>query len=89
MSTLTLLDDTDFDWIAEALDVVVATAGQPWRVALERLDECVTPPEIDRADLRRRRLRLHLDRRHGRDDRIAGEVARLKKDGPEDELGDQ
>ncbi|HEX5063250.1 MAG TPA: DUF790 family protein [Kofleriaceae bacterium] len=39
MSTLTVLDETDFDWIGEALDVVVAATGQPWRVALEHLDD--------------------------------------------------
>ncbi|HEY5950287.1 MAG TPA: DUF790 family protein [Kofleriaceae bacterium] len=39
MSTITLLDESDLDWVGEAVDVVVATTGQPWRVALERLDD--------------------------------------------------
>jgi len=51
MSTLTLLDETDFDWIAEALDVVVATTGQPWRIALEHLDD-TRRPEQSRAPTR-------------------------------------
>lgn len=37
--TLRLLDDTDLDWVAEAVDVVAAAAGQPWRVALELLED--------------------------------------------------
>ncbi len=37
--TLALLDETDLDWVAEAIDVVAAAAGKPWRVALERLDD--------------------------------------------------
>jgi predicted nuclease of restriction endonuclease-like RecB superfamily len=33
-----ILDDTDFDWIAEVLDLVVRSQGQPWRVALDAMD---------------------------------------------------
>ena len=39
MSVLHLLDETDLDWVASALDTVAASAGQPWRIALERLDD--------------------------------------------------
>lgn len=39
MSTLSLLDETDLPWLTEILDVVADAAGQPWRVALERLDD--------------------------------------------------
>lgn len=37
MSTLSLLDETDLDWVGEVVDVVSAAAGQPWRIALDRL----------------------------------------------------
>jgi predicted nuclease of restriction endonuclease-like RecB superfamily len=37
--TLNLLDDTDLDWVTDVVDVVASTAGQPWRIALERLDD--------------------------------------------------
>jgi predicted nuclease of restriction endonuclease-like RecB superfamily len=39
MSELALLDDTDLPWLAELVDVVVASSGKPWRIALERLDD--------------------------------------------------
>jgi uncharacterized protein len=35
---LQLLDDKDLLWIEQVLDILVACRGQPWRVALERLD---------------------------------------------------
>ena len=34
-----LFDETDLDWISDMVDVVERAAGQPWRVALERLDD--------------------------------------------------
>ncbi len=37
--TMALLDETDLEWVGEVVDVVAAAAGQPWRVALERLDD--------------------------------------------------
>lgn len=37
--SLRLLDDRDLGWIGEVVDVVAASAGKPWRVALERLDD--------------------------------------------------
>lgn len=37
--TIRLLDENDLPWVSEALDVVAAAAGKPWRVALERLDD--------------------------------------------------
>jgi uncharacterized protein len=37
--TMSLLDESDLDWVSEVVDVVTAAAGQPWRVALERLDD--------------------------------------------------
>ena len=39
MSAPNLLDDTDLPWVTAVLDTVEAAAGQPWRVALERLDD--------------------------------------------------
>ena len=39
MSGLSLLDDTDLDWITDVVDVIEACANQPWRIALERLDD--------------------------------------------------
>ena len=39
MTTLALLDHSDLPWLTELLDVVVASAGQPWRVALDALDD--------------------------------------------------
>jgi hypothetical protein len=36
---MSLLEETDLDWVGEVVDVVSAAAGQPWRVALERLDD--------------------------------------------------
>lgn len=39
MSTPSLLDETDLPWVTDAVDVVEAAAGEPWRVALERLDD--------------------------------------------------
>jgi predicted nuclease of restriction endonuclease-like RecB superfamily len=39
MSTIAVLDDNDLAWIAEAIDVVTAAEGKPWRIALERLDD--------------------------------------------------
>jgi uncharacterized protein len=39
VSALSVLDESDLDWVGEAVDVVAAAAGQPWRVALERLDD--------------------------------------------------
>jgi predicted nuclease of restriction endonuclease-like RecB superfamily len=35
---LTVLDEDDLAWIARLIDIVVACQGQPWRVALERID---------------------------------------------------
>jgi predicted nuclease of restriction endonuclease-like RecB superfamily len=37
MTTLSLLDETDLDWVCEIVNTVVATAGKPWRIALDRL----------------------------------------------------
>lgn len=37
--TIRLLDERDLPWVSDALDVVAAVAGKPWRVALERLDD--------------------------------------------------
>ena len=37
--SLSLLDESDLDWVGEVVDVVATAAGQPWRVALERLDD--------------------------------------------------
>jgi predicted nuclease of restriction endonuclease-like RecB superfamily len=34
-----LLDNDDLGWVGEVVDVVASVAGQPWRVALERLDD--------------------------------------------------
>ncbi len=34
-----LLGEADLPWIESVIDVVVACAGQPWRTALERLDD--------------------------------------------------
>jgi predicted nuclease of restriction endonuclease-like RecB superfamily len=39
VSAMSLLDESDLDWVSEVVDVVSAAAGQPWRVALERLDD--------------------------------------------------
>lgn len=39
MSTQSLLDENDLAWVSDALDVVEAAAGEPWRIALERLDD--------------------------------------------------
>lgn len=39
MTTISLLDETDFAWVSDVVDVVVAAAGQPWRVALESLED--------------------------------------------------
>jgi predicted nuclease of restriction endonuclease-like RecB superfamily len=38
ISTIKLLDEPDLCWVADAVDVVEAAAGQPWRVALDELD---------------------------------------------------
>jgi predicted nuclease of restriction endonuclease-like RecB superfamily len=38
MSTLKILDETDLPWIANAVDIVEELAGEPWRVALDRLE---------------------------------------------------
>ena len=37
-SPLSVLDEHDLEWIADALDVFERAQGQPWRVALEQLD---------------------------------------------------
>jgi len=37
MSSISLLDETDLDWVSEVVDVVSTAVGQPWRVALDRL----------------------------------------------------
>jgi predicted nuclease of restriction endonuclease-like RecB superfamily len=34
-----LLEESDLDWVSEVVDVVSAAVGQPWRIALERLDD--------------------------------------------------
>jgi hypothetical protein len=39
MSDLALFDEADFAWLADVLDAVESCANQPWRVALERLDD--------------------------------------------------
>jgi predicted nuclease of restriction endonuclease-like RecB superfamily len=39
MSSLSLLDETDLDWVAEVVDVVESTAGKPWRIALDLLGD--------------------------------------------------
>lgn len=39
MSELRLLAESDLDWVAAAVDLVTRCAGQPWRIALERLDD--------------------------------------------------
>jgi predicted nuclease of restriction endonuclease-like RecB superfamily len=39
VSSLPLLAEPDLDWIADVLDVVERSLGQPWRNALERLDD--------------------------------------------------
>jgi predicted nuclease of restriction endonuclease-like RecB superfamily len=51
VSTLALLDDTDVPWLTEVVDTVVACAGKPWRVALERLDD-LGHLELPRAPVR-------------------------------------
>ncbi|MEO8845025.1 MAG: DUF790 family protein [Kofleriaceae bacterium] len=35
---LGILDDTDLDWIAAAVDIVERAQGQPWRVALDAIE---------------------------------------------------
>ena len=35
---LSVLDEDDLPWVARLIDMVVACEGQPWRVALERID---------------------------------------------------
>lgn len=40
-----LLTETDLSWIADMIDVVTKCQGQPWRVALDRLDGL--PPTTD------------------------------------------
>jgi predicted nuclease of restriction endonuclease-like RecB superfamily len=35
---LSVLDEDDIGWIARLIDIAVACQGQPWRVALERID---------------------------------------------------
>ena len=37
-TVLGVLDETDLDWIAEAIDVVERARGQPWRVALDTIE---------------------------------------------------
>ena len=37
-SDLRVFDDRDLGWIEELLRLVAATAGQPWRVLLERIE---------------------------------------------------
>ena len=32
------LDETDFDWIGDVIDLVVRAQGQPWRVAFDAMD---------------------------------------------------
>ena len=34
-----LIDEEDLEWIADVVDIVERASGQPWRVALERLDD--------------------------------------------------
>lgn len=37
-SVLSIIDADELDWVGRLIDIVVACRGQPWRIALERLD---------------------------------------------------
>lgn len=55
-SDINFYDDGDLRWIAQVLDVAVATTGQPWRVLRERLEHStISAPKVN-AILRALRL---------------------------------
>lgn len=47
-SVLSVIEADDLDWIVRLIDIVVSCRGQPWRIALERLERSERAQYLDR-----------------------------------------